>query len=143
MNKEKIMCCFIGKDEKDCKIEAEYMIIYGNGPDDVTESCACHIGELVDDRVERFEVIRISGGIMEGDTVKVKAALRGAPDEFYKIVRGKNRNLILDDVMGTDLMEINPKAIQKVEECSICHGEGATTDHHDPCTNCGGKGYIE
>ena len=28
-------------------------------------------------------------------------------------------------------------------ECDICHGEGSTTDHHDPCSNCGGKGYIE
>lgn len=29
------------------------------------------------------------------------------------------------------------------EECEVCHGEGYTTDHHDPCSNCGGKGYIE
>lgn len=28
-------------------------------------------------------------------------------------------------------------------ECEICHGKGSTTDHHDPCSNCGGKGYIE
>ena len=29
------------------------------------------------------------------------------------------------------------------EVCPICHGEGSTTDHHDPCDNCDGKGYIE
>ena len=29
------------------------------------------------------------------------------------------------------------------EVCPICHGEGSTTDHHDPCDNCDGKGYIK
>jgi len=28
------------------------------------------------------------------------------------------------------------------EEYEICHGEGSTTDHHDPCSNCDGKGYL-
>ncbi len=79
-----------------------------------------------------------------GDTVKVMSATRGAPDEIYRVVRSKKTGeLILDDVMGTTLGEIRPGVIQKVEECSICHGEGYTTDHHDPCSNCGGKGYIE
>jgi len=35
-------------------------------------------------------------------------------------------------------------AIEKlrVEDCPICHGAGATTDHHDPCTECGGSGKV-
>lgn len=28
------------------------------------------------------------------------------------------------------------------DECSVCHGEGYTYDHHDPCTECGGSGYY-
>ncbi len=32
---------------------------------------------------------------------------------------------------------------EEKEECEICHGQGSTTDHHDSCNNCGGKGYIE
>ncbi len=28
------------------------------------------------------------------------------------------------------------------EACPICHGAGSTTDNHDPCSNCGVKGYI-
>jgi len=31
---------------------------------------------------------------------------------------------------------------EKEEECSICHGKGSTTDHHDPCSNCGGSGKV-
>ena len=29
--------------------------------------------------------------------------------------------------------------------CEICHGKGlaSSTDCHDPCSNCGGTGYIE
>jgi len=23
------------------------------------------------------------------------------------------------------------------DECSVCYGKGYTTDHHDPCTECG------
>lgn len=33
--------------------------------------------------------------------------------------------------------------IEEKEECSICHGQGFTTDHHDPCTECGGSGYYD
>lgn len=29
------------------------------------------------------------------------------------------------------------------EPCPVCHGAGATTDHHDPCTECGGSGRVE
>lgn len=143
--KEKIMCCFIRLDGSSCEKKAEYEIVYGNSSADVTESCSSHIGELVDDRIERFEVIRISGGIREGDTVKICSAINGAPDEFHKIIRGKNGNLILDDVMGTPLIEIDPESIQKVskeENCPVCHGKGATTEHDDPCSECGGGGKV-
>ena len=30
----------------------------------------------------------------------------------------------------------------KEEDCPVCHGAGATTDHHDPCTECGGSGKV-
>lgn len=30
----------------------------------------------------------------------------------------------------------------KKEDCPVCHGAGATTDHHDPCTECGGSGKV-
>ena len=28
------------------------------------------------------------------------------------------------------------------ELCPVCHGKGSTTDHHDPCTECGGNGKV-
>ena len=31
---------------------------------------------------------------------------------------------------------------EDVEDCPVCHGQGATTDHHDPCTECGGSGKV-
>ena len=105
MNK-KTMCCAITPNGR-CKKEAEFEIVYGNEVSDVTESCASHIGHLVDDRMERFEVIRISGGFRVGDTVKVCAALEGAPDEIYKVIRNMDGKLALDDVMGTALSLIH------------------------------------
>lgn len=33
-------------------------------------------------------------------------------------------------------------SIEEKENCPVCHGEGATTDHHDPCSNCSGIGRI-
>lgn len=54
--------------------------------------------------------------------------------------------------LGTLLLAIlhNEKRIDKLEEkmakvqedCPVCHGAGATTDHHDPCTECGGTGEV-
>jgi len=29
------------------------------------------------------------------------------------------------------------------KDCPVCHGKGATTDHHDPCSECGGSGKVE
>lgn len=37
---------------------------------------------------------------------------------------------------------IYSKEYEEKEECSICHGQGSTTDHHDPCTECGGSGRV-
>jgi len=34
------------------------------------------------------------------------------------------------------------KAKTQEEDCPVCHGQGATTDHHDPCTECGGTGKV-
>jgi len=59
MKEEKTMCCFIGQDGKNCKKEAEFEIIYGNSAADITESCTSHIGELVDDNINSFEMYRL------------------------------------------------------------------------------------
>lgn len=59
MKENKTICCFVERNGRRCKRKAEYEIIYGNEASDVTESCASHIGELVDDKIARFEVVRI------------------------------------------------------------------------------------
>ena len=143
MKEKRNMCCYKRLDGIGCGREAEFKIVYGNEVSDVTESCASHIGHLVDDKIERFEVIRIPRGFQVGDTVKICAALEGAPDEIYKVIRNTDGKLALDDVMGTALDELKPEAINLVEECEICHGKGSTIDHHDPCSNCGGDGFIK
>ena len=94
MNK-KTLCCVITPNGR-CKKEAEFEITYGNEVSDVCESCASHIGEVVN--------------------------------------MGDSRGRIVGRFVGI--------RIEEKEECSICHGEGSTTDHHDPCSNCGGEGYI-
>lgn len=80
-----------------------------------------------------------------GDTVKVRSAIEGAPDEVFKVIRDKEGDLVLDDVMGTEIKDINPQVIQKInneEDCPICHGLGYVIHHHDPCTECDGSGKI-
>lgn len=32
--------------------------------------------------------------------------------------------------------------LRNQEDCPICHGKGSTTDHHDPCSECGGSGKV-
>ncbi len=59
--KEKILCCYIRPcDSKECEEEAEFEVIYGNAPNDATESCSRHIGELGDNDTGRFEVVRLN-----------------------------------------------------------------------------------
>lgn len=41
--KMKRHCCFLS-----CDKEAEFMIAYGTAPDDYTDSCKEHVGEMVD-----------------------------------------------------------------------------------------------
>lgn len=31
---------------------------------------------------------------------------------------------------------------EQEEDCPVCHGKGATIDHHDPCSECDGVGKI-
>lgn len=104
--------------------------------------------EIVEDRgfIKGLKYALKEGKIMgneirEGSFVRVVGSLKGMPSEIYKVLCDKNRGLILDDDMGTSLAELSPTAVERVEECSICHGEGSTTDHHDPCTECNGKGW--
>ncbi len=55
-----IKCCFISPSGKECEKEAEFTVIYGNAPNDATESCSCHIGELGDNDSGKFVVIRLN-----------------------------------------------------------------------------------
>ena len=84
--------------------------------------------------------------LKSGDTVSVASALKGAPDEFYKIKMGKNGTLILDDDMGTEINELDPEAIQKTyNDCSKCNGSGIDSKQtvlvgfKVKCTKCEGK----
>lgn len=52
----KPFCCHIS-----CDKDAEYTIIYGGSPDDITESCRDHIPEVMTD-APRHEIIRLSQG---------------------------------------------------------------------------------
>ncbi len=62
MEKNKIMCCFISRSGENCEKEAEFEVIFGNAPSDITESCSNHIGELGDNDSGRFETIRLNKG---------------------------------------------------------------------------------
>jgi len=81
-----------------------------------------------------------------GDTVKVCSALKGAPNNFYKIQLGKNGALILNDAIGTKLSELNPGAIQKTyNDCPKCNGSGidakqtVVAGYKVLCAKCEGK----
>ncbi len=47
----------------------------------------------------------------EGDEVIVSSAVKGAPDEIHNVIMGKKEHLILDDDVGTRLIDLNPEAI--------------------------------
>jgi len=38
--------------------------------------------------------------------------------------------------------DIKERIEELEEDCPICHGAGASTDHHDPCSECGGSGKV-
>ena len=46
-----------------------------------------------------------------GDIIRVTSAIEGAPDEIHNVIMGKKEHLILDDDIGTRLIDINPEAI--------------------------------
>lgn len=46
-------CCYVGsKSGASCGNQAEWRIVSGNGPDDYTESCTRHVGEMLTDAPE-------------------------------------------------------------------------------------------
>ena len=51
----------------------------------------------------------------------------------------KHRNVVQAIVEFT----LDHNKEEEREECSVCHGRGFTTDHHDPCSECGGSGYYD
>lgn len=49
----KQQCCFIQPGtERQCEILASWRIVHGSGPDDYTESCTQHVGEMLADAPE-------------------------------------------------------------------------------------------
>lgn len=47
MTENERICCF-----PDCEKLAEWVIVHGQAPDDYTESCSVHVGELLTDAPE-------------------------------------------------------------------------------------------
>lgn len=46
-------CCYVGeKTGFQCGSPAEWRIVSGSGPDDYTESCTRHVGDMLTDAVE-------------------------------------------------------------------------------------------
>lgn len=45
-------CCYISQDGDDCSKPAEWLIVYGQAPDNYTESCTHHVGHLLTDAEE-------------------------------------------------------------------------------------------
>ena len=46
-------CCYIGpKSGFQCGNDPEWRIVWGDGPDDYTESCTRHVGEMLTDALE-------------------------------------------------------------------------------------------
>jgi len=56
-------------------------------------------------------------------------------DDYLKGGRGG----VLGWAEGGSNFQMTKKRKKGEEECPVCHGAGATTDHHDPCTE-GGDG---
>ncbi len=111
----------------------------------VCNECGMSINDAVSKLYKEKEAYQQHFEVEVDDFVTVINSLKDAPDETFRVTRSKKLGaLMLNDMVGTELHELYPEAIRGViKPCSICHGEGSTTDHHDPCSNCGGKGYIE
>ena len=45
-------CCYIGDAGDDCSKPAEWVIVHGSGPDDYTEACRRHVGDMLTDAPE-------------------------------------------------------------------------------------------
>lgn len=48
----------------------------------------------------------------------------------------------MDGLIREDMDSADSYCKKEKEDCPVCHGAGATTDHHDPCTECGGSGKV-
>lgn len=55
----KLTCCFIDDDREPCTKDAEWTVIYGSSPDDVTEGCPSHAALLLDDKIMHAELVRL------------------------------------------------------------------------------------
>lgn len=54
MNKQRF-CCYLGSPKgsyRECQQLAEWIIVHGPSPDDVTEACTKHVGRLLTDAKE-------------------------------------------------------------------------------------------
>ena len=64
----------------------------------------------------------------------------GTVDSVIKqVLDGKSNEEIMDKIGPPRWMK---EQKEREEDCPVCHGAGATTDHHDPCTECGGSGKV-
>lgn len=45
-------CCYIGEAGDDCSKPAEWTIVHGPMPDDYTEACTRHVGDVLTDSDE-------------------------------------------------------------------------------------------
>ena len=52
-----------------------------------------------------------------------------------------DKNVVICNECGMSISDAISK-LWNMEDCSICHGKGSTTDHHDPCSECGGTGKV-
>ena len=76
-----------------CKNLAEWTITYGRAPDDVTEACTAHVGELLADEVEEQRVYPISldRGV---DAPPAVCCFMGVPDLIHEngVLLGRDPN---------------------------------------------------
>lgn len=71
--------------------------------------------------------------------------VNGQSSLCWLTIRDKKRNKKFQITIAFKFEDLEKayEAVKTKEKCTVCHGKGFTTDHHDPCTECGGSGYYE
>lgn len=95
--------------------------------------------------VKRLEENDDKGGWENCDASWLVVRLREEASELIDAYRKKGDREIIEeavDVANFAMMIVDVLNGLDEEDCSVCHGQGATTDHHDPCTECDGTGKV-